>query len=215
MPKFDERPPDAVTIDVRQNEVVVVTSELMNTVHYMFTVGLSPCVGLVLWCPAMCVVGHFHHWNTMDHCDAVIERFAEVSGDHKRARKCVLIRAIGNPLKGAGWHSEHMVSDMRDMLKKYGLSSDEVRPARNAESAKVCVCLEDGAIEYGFNAPAQGSKHERTILGGEGLPDWVKRPTSAEHLVIGVYKAGADKNEIHYRRGHEAELLRSLLQEWE
>jgi hypothetical protein len=207
---FDERSAEAVTIDVRQNEVIVVPPKMMRDVQYMYTGGLSPCVGLVLWCSEMCAVGHFHTWETIGQCEPLVVKFAELSKD--QPRKAVIVRAIGNTAKGGAWHSEHMVSDLQALLSAQGLRGEEVRPAALGESAKVCVCLDGGEIEYAFTY-ARDSKLKRVAPSGyddENGTDWIARPISASYVVIGVCEREVG---ICYERGYSTQLVRNLLKD--
>lgn len=208
---FDDRADDAVLIEVRQNELLVVPPSRMDDVHYMYTVGLSPCVGLVLWCPVTCAVGHFHGWDTIGQAESVIAHFATLAAEHPGKKKAVIVRAIGNTIKGGAWHSERMVSDLQDLLRAQGLRGDEVRPAPSGESAKVCVNLADGTIEHQFTY-APDSKLGRVAPSGyEDLPNWIARPEHADCLVIGVSKPDAGK--INYERGYSRQLVENLLED--
>ena len=62
----------AINIPVRQREVVLVEGAHMGEVACMYTLGLNPCIGLVLWDRKSCVMGHFDGLETIDQCTRLI-----------------------------------------------------------------------------------------------------------------------------------------------
>jgi hypothetical protein len=187
-------------IAVRQNEVVVVQGSMMEEVSSMFTVGMNPCIGLVLWSPTMCALGHFHDWDTMGRCGVVIKHFCKVSSTGQR--KAVIVRAKGEIHGGSAWHSEAMNVDLEKLLKP--LTAEVVRPAPPGESAKVKITLEDGNLNYGFSGQSSTS-FVRTPV-----EDWTSHPHLAKFLVIGVY---GGSNKIRYVHGDKDVELQDLLSE--
>ncbi len=186
-------------IEVRQNEVVVVLGSMMAEVSNMFTMGMNPCVGLVLWSPTMCALGHFHDWETIAQCGVVAERFCEVSSTGQR--KAVIVLAKGAQEKGNAWHSEAMKGDLEKLVNP--LDVEVVRPAPSGEGAKVKIRLKDGKLVYYF-AYEKGTSLLRTPA-----EDWTAKPQAVAFLVVGVVGPGPDK--ILYVKGDQPVQLKLAL----
>jgi len=186
----------SIQIEVRQNEVIVVQGTNMAEVSHLFTVGLKPCIGLVLWHESICALGHFHDWESMEQCAPLISHFKECSSQGKRT--AVIVRAKGATSKEA-WHSEHMSSDLANLLSQcFPVTTvNNVYPAPLGEGAKVKVNLSNGKIDYVFDY-ALPSDIKRDPAAA--TTTWVSRPWSSKDIIFGFYDGSST---INYKKGSE------------
>ena len=117
-------------ISVRQNEIVVVGKSRMAEVSSMFTLGMNPCIGLVLWSEEMCALGHFQEWDTIAQCGPVVKHFCKISSPGLRKAVIVMATVTKDNLKfKSAWHSEAMKHDLDKLIP---LAYQVVKPAETA-----------------------------------------------------------------------------------
>jgi hypothetical protein len=167
----------------------------MAEVSSMFTMGMNPCIGLVLWSKEMCAVGHFHDWEKtpIAQCGVVVKQFCRVSSPNSR-RAVIVMATVTEPDKA--WHSEAMKVDLDKVVP---LAYEVVKPAA---VANVKISLKDGKLDYNF-AYENGTKLARTPI-----DNWTARPTGADFLVIGVF---GSPDKIQYVKGNQPEQLNQVL----
>lgn len=190
-----------INIDVRQNEIVVVKGSSMSKVSSMFTMGMNPCIGLVLWSEEMCALGHIHDWETtpIAQCSVVVKHFCRVSSPSKR--KAVIVMAkVGDGEEAArkAWHSEAMKVDLDKVIPL------AYQVVKRGDPADVKISLENGELDYTFK------NGDATKLARMPKEDWTGRPDSQQNkfLVIGVF---GPNNTIQYVKGDQPEQLEQVL----
>lgn len=80
-----------IAIRVRQNEAIVVQGDHMGGVSYLFTEGMNPCIGLVLWHKKICAMAHIDDWVSIGQCKGLISHFVKQSKEGPR--KAVIVKA--------------------------------------------------------------------------------------------------------------------------
>jgi hypothetical protein len=201
----------AYSLLVRQHEIIIVQgAENQNLVFDLFTVGMNPCVGLVLWHPKLCALAHIDDPADIPQFAPVIAQFSKYCKDGsgsvtKPFASIVMAHGIGG---GKGWWSEHMKCDLETLCSKSNVVVSVVRPMKPGdEAAMVKVTVSNGARGYDF-PPGQASVQ---IQRNPRAEDWVTRPIGA-FFRFGFF-AGKDGEiaSINYVKGTDTQAVTDAL----
>jgi hypothetical protein len=182
----------AIQIEVRQNEVIVVRGQYIAEVSHLFTVGMNPCIGLVLWGEDICALGHFHDWESIEQCAPLISHFMECSG--KASRKAVIVKAPAAVGGKHAWHSEAMKCDLMKMIPG-ALPVNIVSKAPSDDAAKVKVTLADGKLDYLFSY-----EKPDVIKRDPENASWTTKPEVLPYILFGFYMGNRT---IFHQKGSE------------
>lgn len=201
----------AYSLRVRQHEIIIVQgSDNQNFVFDLLTIGMNPCVGLVLWHPKLCALAHIDDPGDIPQFAPVIAEFSKHykagSGSAtKPFASIVMAHGVGG---GAGWWSEHMKSDIESLCNKSNIAANVVRPMKPGdEAAMVKINVSNGARNYHFS-PSQACVQIQRTPGGE---DWVTNPLGAVFR-FGFFagKAGEIAS-VNYIKGTDSQAVTDAL----
>jgi hypothetical protein len=195
----------AYSLEVRQHEILIVQgSENQNLVFDLFTVGMNPCVGLILWHPNFCALAHIDDPSCIGLLSPAAARFSE----HCKATRgsvpkpfalIVMAHGVGG---GKGWWSEHMKSDIESLCGNSGVAVEVVRPQMQGDAVNAQVTVSNGARNYSFK---YGDKMRFSIDKKPESETWYKRLDGTEFSFGFFQRASVGTASILYVKGSHAE----------
>jgi len=204
----------ALSLYVRQHEIIIVQgSENQNLVFDLFTTGMNPCVGLVLWHPKFCALAHVDDVDDIPQFAPVVAQFskhceAERGTTTKPFALVVMAHGVGG---GQGWWSEHMKTNIIKLCENSKIAVDVVRPMKPGDNcAMVKVNVSNGACNFHFDPAEKGVEVQRK----PETEGWYRTPIGSVFR-FGFFRKVGEEVYVAYVKGTDSAAVESALAESE